>query len=138
MAMGLTACDNNAFMSPLSVQRNGDLLLVAMCGDSVSIERIYVEARNLDEGGQWQRFWDASGVISLKTGDIVSFEHKIDGFTIDLNENPPLSDGTQLAITMVSIKAGKSLSSDITIRGGQLSEDSWLHADGSVTDAPCI
>ena len=133
----LVACDNNAFVSPLSIQRDGDSLSVAMCGKPVAIERVFAEDRNSADGAQWRRFWDGTGAVSLDNGEVVSLDPPVEGLTVTINESPLLSEGTELAITMVSVQPGKSLSTNFKIEGGTLPDDSWLHADGSVSALPC-
>ena len=135
--LSLCACDNNAFTSPLALRADGDLVVVAMCGPTVEIERIYLESRNQDLGVAWFRFWDAKGTASLETGEIVSLRDGVQGLSVELTDSPILEPGTDIAITMVSVERDMSLSSDFVVGPDGLSEDSWLRVDGSVSALPC-
>jgi hypothetical protein len=134
--VGLSACDNNLFRSPIAVQRVGTDLLIAFCDEPVEVERIFASSQNRDKGIAL-RFWDATGLATLASGQIVAVSEGVEGLDQRISREPYLDAGTTLTVVAVGTDSRTGYSADISLGDKELPEDEWLRTDGSVSELPC-
>lgn len=118
---------------PMSIQRSGDSLVVAVCQKVDEVVGIRGEART---DGDWTTFWDARGEVSITAGNSISEENIGDHLEVLVASSPSLDERTEIAIAVEANDPNDSLLGlfelDHTL-GGSL----WLHSNGVETERPC-
>jgi hypothetical protein len=132
----LSACDNTIFHGPASIQRNGTRLRIAVCAD-VEEQNAYASERNQASDVPWHRFWEVRGSAHLTEGTIISPTVEIAGLVGSLQGDPSLDPGSDIAITLNSVKTTGGVLAEFYVDSAGLSESTWLHPDGSKTAEPC-
>ena len=134
--VGLSACDNNLYLSPVAVQRDGTDLLIAFCDETVEVKQIFASSSNRNKGVE-RRFWDAAGLTTLTSGQIVAVSEGVEGLVQQVSRDPYLAAGTTLTVVANGTDPRTGYSAELSLGDTMLSEDEWLHTDGSVSELPC-
>lgn len=126
------------FDSPISIKRDGNSFLFAICRD-VTTGRIFASERNVSRDIERYRFLDASGRASISAGTVLSPESIPPSLAVDTAQKPEMLAGSEYLITIVSVdgKSGGMVSGFILREDQELPTDVWLHVDGSTTEEPC-
>lgn len=136
LVLALTACDSAMVRGPLSVSRNGDHLMVGICQD-IKADSVLGQERNVL--GQWGDFWNGSGQIDLKAGEVLTTESL--GAELEYAEviRDPVTFPARglLFIIKADGSPGPTISAAFDLGFSQLREGSWLQPDGQFTAEPC-
>ncbi len=118
---------------PVAVKRIGNELLIAVC---TPIELRGIEADVRDDESPWSTFWVADASVSLQRGDVISATQ----FTTQSGDPSGAQlDGRSdldLSILLRGVDKNENLLGVFLVEP-ELSEDAWLHADGTRTEQPC-
>ncbi len=130
-AIGLTACDTNMMQGPLSIKREGSVLLVTVCTD-ITPEKVLMEQRS--PGEEWDTFWRASSSNAVVSGFQVSTNPSTaDPFESVVRRGPNLLAGDELAVLF----ADSTRSAVAAFRVDDMVDDLWLRGDGSTSAQAC-
>jgi hypothetical protein len=132
----LTGCDTTIFWGPMTIQRDGAHLLVAVC-QSIDVIDGFASESNEAESVPWHRFWNEEGSTFLSKGTIFRPADGIKGLSASLLGDPSMSAGSDIAVTLNAVRAEDGLSGEFVVGAHGLSETTWLHPDGSRTKEPC-
>jgi len=137
MVLALTACDRNMSQGPLSLKREGEDLVVAVCED-VEAKSVLVETWASGNGTPTSTVLDASGEATLLSGSAFSTRASVAGLVVVDQNAPAMNPGDNFAVQILSTKAGaRDINATFTVGDDGLSEDLWLHPDGRETVDAC-
>lgn len=138
MFPSLTSCffgDPDYAISPTTISRAGDALLVSVCAD-VRFTDVSVEARKFPNN--WKEVYVATGDAELKAGDIFSSQGTIPGLNASVAVLPDFTAMGQIMVVLSDSRTKSPVSSaafDVPESG--VPEGKWLHWDGTITVNAC-
>lgn len=126
--------------SPVAIQRQGDNVAVAFC-NAVTVSYVLIEERNLREELPWSIVWEFETNVEISQGDSLSTDPTITSpIPGEIRKIPRLMAGDQVRVFVAHPGPGtrrQAVNSTFYIDEQGLSENDWLHPDGSTTSAPC-
>jgi len=138
MTVSLAGCFDNFALGPVSLQRDGTELLVAVC-DDIEIGSVVIETWASGPGAQTMTVLDATGSLALESRSWLSVSEMADKLTVSTQATASMDPGDALVIQFLSANTREpDFNAAFTIGDGGLSETKWLHPDGRETDGPCF
>lgn len=138
MTVSLSGCFENFALGPVSLQRDGTELRVAVC-DDIEIGSLVIETWAGGQGTPTQTVLDATGPLALESGSWLSVSELADSLTVSTQALAPMNPGDAIVVQLLSADARESdVNAPFTIGEDGLSETTWLRPDGRETDGPCF
>lgn len=137
LVLALTACDSAMIRGPLSVSRHGDHLMVGICQD-IMASSVLGQERNVL--GQWGDFWNGSGQIDLKTGEVLTTESlgaELEHAEVIRDPGTFPARGLLFIIKADGDSPGPTIGAAFDLGFSQLREGSWHQPNGQFTAEPC-
>jgi len=129
----LTGCEDPGRLAPLSISRDGDTLLVAVCAD-ISATSVTVSERDPNE--DWRDIFVASGQAIFRPGDVLRVPDGYAGLVSSKTSNARFNKASLLAVSLDASEADKSILGSFhglsTLKAG-----SWTSPTGVVSPYPC-
>lgn len=131
IALGLSGCENPR-QGPLAVRAHEGALEVAVC-TAVDVDQLWFDERR--PPADWSTFWRADVDSSLERGAVISTDPLVTPEAeFGERRSPDLSSGTLLDLTVGSPDGDISALFTLT---EDLSQEVWLHPDGTTSLSPC-
>ena len=138
MTVPLAGCFETVALGPVSLQRDGTELVVAVC-DDIQIGSLVIETWASGQGTPTQTVLDATGSLALESRSWLSASELADSLTVSTQAAAPMNPGDAIVVQLLSADARESdVNAAFTIGEDGLSETTWLRPDGRETDGPCF
>jgi hypothetical protein len=138
MTLSLTGCFENFALGPVSLQRDGTELLIAVC-DDIEIGSVVIQTWTSGPGTPTKTVLDATGSLALESRSWLSVSEMADQLSVTTQAAAPMNAGDAIVVQMQAANSRESdFNAAFTIGDEGLPESTLLHPDGRETDGPCF